>query len=467
MPEFHREEYIYLAGLSHDSVIIAWGAFFFKVKEKKDGDEFKIIDDSDLEDIHPPRKSTIGASSDPYGPTTVEVFDNEGKLVASPKTEIKNYVLVTGLTPDTEYSYKITVKNEEWAAGERRDWVADSEEQGLKRIGNSYDNRFCTHPAPGQSAPLKFAVIGDFGRGVKKPSNEERRQREISQALERAVDNQELGIRLLLTTGDNIYAGKKFLGIPTGNTGDEDDDWFFTYYQPYRYVINRIPVYPSSGNHDTGESEKSDDRDQLMDNFYLIERMATDELMGHMMIKKGLFYRFRYGADIEFVCIDTTKEDGKRLFEHSTFAPFVESALPDASTVGPNAPVWRIPFSHHPPYCAGPSHKSTESMQKRLKPLFERAGVRLVLSGHEHMFQHSNVDGVDYCITGGAGKVTRDEPTHFEDAQTVTWAGEAHFLLVDVNRDRMQVIPIGEFGSGITRRFPGGGSEDTPIDILR
>ncbi len=467
MPEFHREEYIYLAGLSHDSVIIAWGAFFFKIKERKNGDKFKIVDDSDLEDIHPPRKSTIGANSDPYGPATVEVFDSKGIIVASPKTEIKNYVMVTGLTPDTEYTYKVTIKNDEWAAGERRDWVASSTEQGLEKSGKRYVNRFRTHPATGQSASLKFAVLGDFGRGVKKPSNDERRQREIATALEKAVDNKAIDIRLMLTTGDNIYAGKKFLGIPTGSTGDEDDDWFFTYYQPYRYIINRIPVYPSAGNHDTGETEKSDDRDQLMDNFYLIERMSTNEIMGHPMIRKGLFYRFRYGADIEFLCIDTTKEDGKRLFEHSTFAPFVESALPDASTVGPTAPVWRIPFSHHPPYCAGPTHRGSESMQKRLKPLFERAGVRAVLSGHEHLFQHSSVDNVDYFITGGGGKVTSHKPTNFTDAHTLTWAGECHFLLVDVNRDRMQITPIGELGSGLTRRFPGGESEDTPIEILR
>ena len=51
--------------------------------------------------------------------------------------------------------------------------------------------------------------------------------------------------------------------------GDEDDDWFFTYFQPYRYVLNRVPVYPSIGNHDSGETEERDDRDQLMDNFYL------------------------------------------------------------------------------------------------------------------------------------------------------------------------------------------------------
>ena len=80
-------------------------------------------------------------------------------------------------------------------------------------------------------------------------------------------------IRLILTTGDNIYAGRTLLGIPVGSTGDEDDDWFFTFFQPYRYVINRIPVHPCIGNHDGDETEVNDDRDQIMDNFYLNERL--------------------------------------------------------------------------------------------------------------------------------------------------------------------------------------------------
>jgi hypothetical protein len=40
--------------------------------------------------------------------------------------------------------------------------------------------------------------------------------------LRKAVD--ERHVRLILTTGDNIYSAKKFLGIPIGTTGAEDDD---------------------------------------------------------------------------------------------------------------------------------------------------------------------------------------------------------------------------------------------------
>ena len=100
-----------------------------------------------------------------------------------------------------------------------------------------------------------FAVIGDFGIGVRHHSAD-RRQLQVAYALRRIVDLED--VRLVLTTGDNIYASKRFL-LWTGDSGDEDDDWFFTYFQPYRYVLNRIPVCPSIVYHDTQETEEHDE----------------------------------------------------------------------------------------------------------------------------------------------------------------------------------------------------------------
>ena len=70
MPEFHAEPYVYLAGLSHKSALIAWGAFYFKAHS--DGGA-KLVDDEDLQWVHPPRRESIGARSAPYGPARVEV----------------------------------------------------------------------------------------------------------------------------------------------------------------------------------------------------------------------------------------------------------------------------------------------------------------------------------------------------------------------------------------------------------
>ena len=93
--------------------------------------------------------------------------------------------------------------------------------------------------------------------------------------------------------------------------------------------------------------------------------------------------------------------------------------------------MWRIPFAHHPPFSAGPRHHNTRSMA-RLLPLFQRAGVKVMFSGHEHNFQHSRVDGIDYFVTGAAGKfrgrtrrIASTPPTHNRGARSATscWSG--------------------------------------------
>jgi len=450
----HFEAYLHLAGLTHKSALVAWGGFYFKVAGERGS--FKLVDDSDLDSVHPPRRDSIGARSAPYGPARVEVLDESGRrVITTGETTTANQCWVTGLEADTVYRYRVLVNGREWAAGPRRDWVAGAGEQGLVESGRAYDNRFRTHPRPEAAAPLTFAAIGDFGTGVRHPSTLERRQREVAEALEAAVVRDDA--RLILTTGDNIYAGRTLLGVPVGATGDEDDDWFFTFYQPYRYLLNRIPVHPSVGNHDGNETEVNDDRDQLMDNFFLAERLKGEEAAGRASIGPGLFYRFRYGRDVEFVCVDTSRQSllfGDRFFRHRNHAPFLEAAFP--AVPGPDAPRWRIPFSHHPPYCAGPMHGNSKSSLETLVPLYRRAGVRLVLSGHEHNFQHSRADGIDYFVTGGGGKVRTGIPRDFEAAHTVAWAASCHFLLVKVKGETAEVTPIGGDGRPLDLRSPAG-----------
>jgi tartrate-resistant acid phosphatase type 5 len=454
MPDYYSEPFLNLAGLTHKSALIAWGAFYFRVRNNET--DFKLVDDQDLDHVHPPRHQTVGARSEPYGKATVEVMNSHGEVVASAFTETTNHCWVTGLEADTEYSYRVIVNDEEWAGGDRRNWERLGDKMGLGPKRKPYRNRFRTHPDPTQpgTGPFTFAVIGDFGVGIKKESDRE--QRQIAEALEKAVEQH--GVRLILTTGDNIY-----------RNGDEDDDWYFTYYQPYRYVINRVPVYPSIGNHDAGETESRDDRDQLIDNFYINERIAGEEAAGRASVDPGLFYRFRYHGNAEFICIDTSKEPEvfpKRLFDHPKHQEFFKSALPPAAGA---SPMWRIPFCHHPPFSAGPEHHNTKGMEE-LVQRFQSAGVKVVLSGHQHNLQLNRVNGIDYLISGAAGKVSTGKPNKFAKAGTVFWSPTCHFLLITVERKRMTIRAIGRLdGAGelvdIPRKAPSGDIVSEPIIV--
>ncbi len=373
-----------------------------------------------------------------------------------------------GLTPDTTYRYEVLVNGQHWADGERWDWTP-GETQGLVQRGGRYHNEFRTGPDPlaAPTGDFTFIVLGDYGTGIRK-STPKRRQREVAAAMQKACDQYD--VRLIVTAGDNIYAGaSRILGLPTAsNTGDEDDDWFFTFFQPYRYLINRLPVYPCIGNHDTAETEERDDRDQLLDNMYLLERLAGDEAAGRTSIDPGLFYRFRYGRDVEFICLDTSKEGffrGKRLYEYPKHWEWIERTFATDGGVR-----WRIPFCHHPPFCAGPQHHNTDRME-RLLPLFARGGVRAVFSGHEHNFQHSEHAGIDYFVTGAGSKVRKGAPNRFAQAHTVSWGDDAHFLLVSIHDDTMTVRPIGELVDGhvsdLARLTPARVPTVGPITVMR
>ena len=155
------------------------------------------------------------------------------------------------------------------------------------------------------------------------------RQQQVANALRQVVDQDD--VRLILTTGDNIYAGRRILGVSIGGTGDEDDDWFFTYFQPYRYILNRIPVYPSIGNHDADETEEHDDRAQVEDNFYLRERMLGRRGGGPRVVWSGLVlslslrlgHRVRLHRHLEGDLLPR-----HRLFEYPKHWEFIEQSFP-------------------------------------------------------------------------------------------------------------------------------------------
>ncbi|HEU5063801.1 MAG TPA: metallophosphoesterase [Solirubrobacterales bacterium] len=459
-PEVHFEPFLHLIDVGAEEALVGWGGFYFRRGDSPYG-EWRIVDDEELREVAGERTGTIGLSSEPYGEAVVEV-ERGGEVVARVETAEANYAWIRDLVPGTEYTYRVLVDGQAWAEGELWDW--DLERRTLAPAGRRYENRFRTFPATDADEPIRFAVLGDFGVGILTGDENAQRQIGLARALERACDHGD--VLLVLTTGDNVYLGKDTTG-----SGNEDDDWYASFYEPYRYVINRVPVFPTVGNHDVADTESSDDRDQLDDNFYLRERFRPGVEAGRASLDPGLFYCLRVGAEAEFICIDTSLagEIGREhFFDDPAHAEWVERAL----HAGPGVPRWRIPFSHHPPFCAGPEHGNTTGMVERLVPMFEQAGVRLVLSGHEHNFQHAQVDGIDYVVSGAAGKLRTEPPTGFGEAGTRAWAAAGHILLVDLDKDRALVHPVtGVADDGsleeIELRSPDGESVRAPIEVRR
>ena len=105
-----------------------------------------------------------------------------------------------------------------------------------------------------------------------------------------------------------------------------------------------------------------------------------------------------------------------------------------------------------------------------LLPLFRRSGVRVMFSGHEHNFQHSETGDAHYFVSGAAGKLRRAVPDGFEQAFTRSWSSECHFLLVTIAGRDMTVRAIGELGEAaglvdIARFDPEGRATDAAMVI--
>jgi 3',5'-cyclic AMP phosphodiesterase CpdA len=143
----------------------------------------------------------------------------------------------------------------------------------------------------------------------------------------------------------------------------------------------------------------------------------------------GRWYSQRVG-DVTFIALDSNepKNPDQRAWLERTLA---------ATTT-----TWRIVALHHPPYSAGYQGSSTEARQE-FSPLFERYGVQLVLSGHEHDYQRSRpINGVTYIVSGGAAETRRTGREEFT-AKSLSWH---HFVDLNVFADHLLVRGVNQSG---------------------
>lgn len=443
MVEAHFEPYVQLVDVTDDAALIAWGGFRLGEHEGRWRAERG--------------GETFGARSEPRGRAAVEVLDGDGAIAGRTVTDEANHAWVQGLRPATTYRYRVLVDGEPWGAGERFDWVSGS----LGAAWRPPDQRLRTHAGGAFPDPVTFLAIGDFGVGIASGADGAR-QIAVARTMQRLADA--VDIRFVVGLGDSIYHGP---GGPRDASGAFDEDWWLTFFQPYRYLFDHLPFYPTAGNHDSSDTEASDDREQLEDNLYLRIRFAPRQEAGRASIDPGLFYQLRVGALLELVCVDTTwgAERGLHWFDEPGHRAWLERALAGSDAA------WRVPFSHHPAYSAGPAHACMPEQMERLVPLYRRHGVRLLLHGHEHNFQHGRADDLQYVVSGAAAKLDERTPDRFAEAGTLSWAAEPHCLLVQVTPDRMVVTPYGPTAPGaqpvpIARRRPDGTVTDEPITVV-
>ncbi|HWR51326.1 MAG TPA: metallophosphoesterase, partial [Bryobacteraceae bacterium] len=328
-----------------------------------------------------------------------------GALSAEP---FRNWVLFEGLDEDREYPYTLSIDGAKVAEGSLRTWQRSAEK-------------------------VAFIVIGDFG-------NASSGQYRIAGAMAKLVKERASGdnpIRFVLTTGDNIYGDIGWRFWRRVSTGDDDSEWAPKFYEPYQQVLRSVPFYPTLGNHDGNMSEEQGDLAAYLDNFFFPPRGGP-----------ARWYSFNYGGLADFFGLDTTS-----LTEEGPPKPaFTAGGKQDQwlkGEMGRSQAPWKIPYFHNPPFSAGPRHTASAQELAHWLPLFQKSGVRVAFSGHEHNFQFSEVSketgGIRYVISGAGGELRNGNvlgamaSSHIEG-----WSPQRHFLLVTIERGLMEITPMAD-----------------------
>lgn len=168
-----------------------------------------------------------------------------------------------------------------------------------------------------------------------------------------------------------IHVGD-FVDAPT------EESWrtFFAIEAP---LISRLPLLPVLGNHE-GDGRR-----------YLQLFALPDEGGGG-----GRFHSERWGL-VAVLALDSQQSvrPGSPQYRWAEARLAGLAADPDITFI--------FCVLHHGPYCAASGHGSNLEVRAHLVPLFERYGVDIVFSGHDHVYERSTVSGVKYVVTGGGG----------------------------------------------------------------
>ncbi len=274
------------------------------------------------------------------------------KIQREPDITEEHEIRLTGLKPATKYFYR----------------VGDGENDSIKGI----DFWFKTSPQikSNSDKAVRFWVTGD--QGYPNIIQDQVRDAMLGWVNQNPRStNSSPTVDFWLTTGDNAYRS---------GTNEQFQAGFF---EPYKSILRNTPVWPIYGNHDARRWV-----------FFDIFTFPTKAESGGVASGSEHYYSFDY-ANIHFVVLDT---EGSDLDVDGEMLSWLKKDLQATRQQ------WLIVFSHHPPYTKG-SHNSDNkgdsggrliTVRENILPMLEEAGVDVVLSGHSHMYERSDLMNCHY-----------------------------------------------------------------------
>jgi hypothetical protein len=168
------------------------------------------------------------------------------------------------------------------------------------------------------------------------------------------------------------------LGDMVSRPNVKEWDAFFEISNPVR-----VPFFPVVGNHDVGRNRNGEE-------VYLRQFLLPDE---------KTYYAFEAGNGL-FIILDSEKEKERIIGQQRSWLDHVLSSS--------KAPL-KLIFIHRPLFPPIDSLKLGKAMDRNpsdrddLHRLFQREGVKAVISADDHRYHRTEKDNILYLISGGGG----------------------------------------------------------------
>ena len=214
---------------------------------------------------------------------------------------------------------------------------------------------------PNRRGSVKFAVIGDSGRG-------DQAQHAIARQMVAWRETFEYDLVLML--GDNIY------------DSHTPEDYLAKFEEPYRQLLDDDVTFQAAiGNHDDPAQLHYEKFNMGGQRYYSFRRSERS-------LEGGLA-----GAGVRFYALDSRSLDPEQL-------AWLRDALDDSASR------WKVVFFHHPIYTSGRYASGARSLRAALEPVLVKGDADIVLAGHEHFYERMRPQrGILYFISGAAGSL--------------------------------------------------------------
>jgi hypothetical protein len=256
---------------------------------------------------------------------------------------------------------------------------------------------------PARDSSIKFAVIGDSGRG-------DVPQHEV--AAQMVAWRAKFPFDFVLMLGDNIY------------DSHTAKDYFLKFEEPYKALLGAgVSFYATIGNHDDpGQTHYA--KFNMGGRRYYTFRKSERRLAGLV------------GAGVRFFVLDSRSFDPEQL-------AWLREQLRESGTH------WKIAYFHHPIYTSGRYRNGARALRLAVEPILIEGDVDVVLSGHEHLYERIVPQhGISYFVSGAAGSLRRGDmqPTSITARG---FDGDYHFMLMEVTGSELFFQAITRAGATI------------------